>query len=164
MKRSYLILLVAPTIALGGCGGELAASIPALANVGQATGLGVNASDEEQIAQVIEEVQQGMEARQIFKVLAHVSRNYHDSEGRDYAAIEAYLNYVFKKYRTIRVTRVVPRILVQGVQARAVETFGTVAEPQDLSSDPPINMQGQVTVSLEKAGGQWQIVEWGSLL
>ena len=156
MNRSYLILLVAPTIVFGGCGGDLAGSIPALANL--------NASDEEQIAQVIEEVQQGMEARQIFKVLAHVSRNYHDSEGRDYAAIEAYLNYVFKKYRTIRVTRVVPRILVQGVQARAVETFGTVAEPQDPSSEPPINMQGQVTVSLEKVGGQWQIVEWGSLL
>ena len=69
-----------------------------------------------------------------------------------------------KDYRAIRVTRVVPRILVQGVQARAVETFGTVAEPQDPSSEPPINMQGQVTVSLEKVGGQWQIVEWGSLL
>ena len=156
MNRSYLILLVAPTLVFGGCGGKLAGSIPALADL--------NVSDEEQIAQVIEEVQQGMEARQIFKVLAHVSRNYHDSEGRDYAAIEAYLNYVFKKYRTIRVTRVVPRIVVQGVQARAVETFGTVAEPQDPSGEPPINMQGQVTVSLEKTGGQWQIVEWGSLL
>ena len=158
MRRSYTILLVVSVLAITGCGNEF----PALSDLSEAAGL--SKSDEEQIAELLDDVEQGMESRQIYKVLAHVSRNYRDKEERDYAAIEAYLNYVFKKYRTIRITRVVPRILVQGAQARVVETFGTVAEPQNPANDPPINMQGQVTVSLEKNDGRWQIVEWGNLL
>ena len=55
-------------------------------------------------------------------------------------------------------------IVVKGNRARAIETFGTVAEPADPASDPPINLQGQVSVSFEKADGRWQIVEWGRVL
>jgi hypothetical protein len=59
----------------------------------------------------------------------------------------------------------VPRITIEeGVRARAVETFGTVAEPLDPKLEPPINLQGQVVVNLVKVGGEWQIVEWGSIL
>ncbi|HNR36974.1 MAG TPA: hypothetical protein PKO36_17500, partial [Candidatus Hydrogenedentes bacterium] len=98
-------------------------------------------------------------------VLAHVSRSYHDAEGRDYAGLQEYLNEIFRKYRTIRITRVVPRITIEANgRAKAVETFGTVAEPVDPRVEPPINMQGQVVVYLTKTDGQWRIVEWGNIL
>jgi hypothetical protein len=145
-----------------GCQSDSPVKIPSLNKLGQMSGL--KASDEEQIAAMLDDVCQGMQSRRIYKVLAHVSRSYHDEEGRDYAAVEVYLNEVFKNYKTIHITRVVPRITVEGDRARAVETFGTVAEPQDANADPPVNLQGQVNVNLVKVGGQWQIIEWGRIL
>lgn len=162
MRWPAFILAVALVAASAGCGGDLAARIPGLHEIKQASG--VEPTDEEQIAMLLDDVQRGMQSRQIYKVLAHVSRNYRDEEGRTYSGIETYLNTVFKDYKEIRVTRVVPRIVVQGDRARAVETFGTVAEPQDPQGEPPIHLQGQVTVNLEKTGGRWLIVEWGSIL
>lgn len=142
---------------------DLPMRIPGLQKIGEASGLKL--TDEEQIATVMDDVALGMQSRRIFKVLAHVSRAYHDAEGRDYAKLEEYLNEIFRKYRTVRITRVVPRITVeQGVRARAVETFGTVAEPLDPKLEPPINLQGQIVVNLVKVDGEWRIVEWGSIL
>lgn len=164
MKPWSILPFVCGVFFFASCGEGIPSAIPPLPQLSQTAGIAPAQSDEEQIARVLDDVHQGMEAQQIFKVLAHVSRNYRDAEGRDYKAIEAYLNHIFKKYRTIRITRVVPRILVQGSQARAVETFGTVAEPQNPAAEPPVNVQGQVTVSLEKSSGQWLITEWSSLL
>jgi hypothetical protein len=147
---------------MAGCSTNLPVKVPGLTKLGQASG--IKPSEEEQIAAVLEDVCRGMQARRIYKVLAHVSPNYHDGEGRNYAALEAYLNDIFKRYRNIRITRVPPRIVVQGDRARVVETFGTVAEPWDPATEPPIDLQGQVAVDLEKVPGDWQIVEWGSLL
>jgi hypothetical protein len=163
MRRWLLVALVVSPLLLAGCQSATPLKVrPALDRLGQMTGL--NPSDEEQIAGVLDDVCRGMQARQIYKVLAHVAQSYHDEEGRDYAAVETYLNEAFRNYRTIRITRVVPRITVQDDRARAIETFGTVAEPQDPQREPPINLQGQVTVDLVKVGGEWRIVQWGKIL
>jgi hypothetical protein len=120
-------------------------------------------SDEEQVAFVLDDVWQGMQTGRVYKVLAHVSSSYLDQEGRDYEAMQEYLAQLFRSYSEIKITRTQPKILVIDNRARAVETFGTVAKPKDAKKDPPINLQGQVTVYLERAGDAWQIVEWGPL-
>ncbi len=146
--------LAALALALAGCASDLP-EIPGLTTA--------KLTDAEQISQILDEVQQGMQARRIFSVMAHVSRSYKDREGRDYDALAAYLNAVFKAYREVRVHRVKPRIAIQGTQARAVETFGTIAKPNNPAEHPPIDLHGQVTVYLEKVDGAWKIVEWGSI-
>jgi len=162
MRWFPLVVLAASTTLIGACKTSNLAEIPAVQKIGQAAGL--QAGDAEQIAAVLEDVSRGMQNRQVFKVLAHVSRGYHDAEGRDYEGIQAYLDNVFRKYREIRITRVTPRIVVDADRARAIETFGTVAEPQDPVREPPINVQGQVAVDLVKVQGQWEIIEWGRIL
>lgn len=123
----------------------------------------VRMTDEDRVAAVLDDVAVGMESRRIYKILAHVSSSYLDQEGRDYEAMQEYLGYILKSYVDIKVTRTRPKILVLGDRARAVETFGTVAKPRDERKDPPINIQGQVAVYLERADDSWQIVEWGPL-
>lgn len=157
-----LALMLAPLALVAGCANTFGIGLPGFDQLGQASGLAP--SEEEKIAAVLDDVHRGMQNRQIYKVLANVSRNYYDSEGRDYNALQADLTELFKKYREIRITRVTPRIQVQGDYARAIETFGTTAEPYDPTIEPPINLQGQVAVTLEKVGGRWQIVEWGGML
>ena len=120
-------------------------------------------TDEEQVMRVLDEVWQGMENQRIYQVMTHVSRSYQDRDGRDYDALAAYLNKVFDEYRNIKIARVKPRIIAQGNQARAVETFGTIAKPDNRSDFPPIDLHGQVTVFFEKVDGRWLIVEWGSI-
>ncbi len=119
--------------------------------------------DEEQIAALLNDVHDGMQTRRIYKVLAHVSENYLDQDGRNYEAIRDYLQHIMKTYRVIRVTRARPRVLVYEDRARAVEVFGTIAEPLDVMDGTPINIQGHVSVYLERSGGVWKIVEWGRL-
>lgn len=120
-------------------------------------------SDEEQIALVLDDVHQGLESGRIFKVLSHVSRGYRDAEGRDYDALQSYLGEIMRAYRTVRVTRARPQIVVQGDRARVLETFGTVAHPVDPEQYPLVNLQGQVPVFLERINNRWYIVEWGAL-
>jgi len=121
-------------------------------------------SDEEQIVRVLDDVHRGMQSRKIYKVLAHVSRTYADAEGRDYNGMQVYLNDLFKSYKEISITRVQPQVYVEGNRARAVETFGTRAEPFNANENPPMILQGQMNVYLEKSGSTWQIVEWGRML
>lgn len=130
-------------------------------NIGRITGLTI--SDEEKIALVLDDVQQGLEGRRVYQVLAHVSRNYADKENRTYAALQEDLNALLKNYRDIRITRTPPRIQVQGNHARVVDTFGTLAESANPVEFPPINLQGQVVIMMERFGDTWQIVEWGPI-
>jgi len=161
--KPLLVALVGLALLLPcGCKTGSVTRLPAVQKIGQATGL--QSSDEEQIAAVLDDVSRGMQERQIFKVLAHVSNGYRDADGRDYAAVQAYLDEVFKRYQVIRITRVPPRITVEKDSARAVETFGMSAEPQDPTHEAPLNLQGRVTVDLVKTQGRWRIVEWGRLL
>ncbi|MBI2432519.1 MAG: hypothetical protein HYV26_06580 [Candidatus Hydrogenedentes bacterium] len=148
-------MTVCGTLALAACQSDLGVELPALSLP--------RATDEEQIALVLNDVQTGMQTKRIFKVLAHVSRSYRDGEGRDYDGIRNYLSEIFRAYRTIKITRTNPRIVVEGDRARAIETFGTIAEPMETSTLPPINLQGQVSVYLERAKDTWLIVEWGPL-
>lgn len=125
---------------------------------------GSRVNDAAAIAAVLDDVHRGMESQRIYTVLAHVSRNYYDSEGRDYAAMEVYLNEIFRRYRIIRINRERPRILVENDRARALETFATIAEPTPGPEGRPFTVRGQVTVYLEKVGDRWLITEWGHLL
>lgn len=152
-----VVALLVP--ALTGCPrATLDLEVPGLADI-----TGSRLSDEEQIARVLDDVHRGMESRRIYKVLAHVSKNYYDEEGRDYAAIQAYLNRLFSEYRDIRITRARPQVFVQGNRARALETFGTNAAGAGPGADRMLSLQGQVTVYFEKIGGTWQIVQWGTI-
>ena len=162
MSFRLAIVLGILTVLVGGCATNYVSQLPGFDALRQASGMAP--SDEAKIVAVLDDVHRGMENRQIYKVLANVSHNYYDSEGRDYNALQESLAELFKKYRQIRITRVTPRVSVNGDYARAIETFGTVAEPNDPNTEPPINLQGQVAVSLEKVGGRWQIIEWGSML
>lgn len=123
--------------------------------------VGGGMSDEEQIARVLDEVQLGIENRRIYQVLAHVSRNYRDRAGRDYNGLRDDLSRLIRNYRNIRITRTPPRIQVRGDRARVLDTFGTIADSIDPLQYPPMNLQGQVVLLLERFGNKWQIMEWG---
>jgi hypothetical protein len=120
-------------------------------------------SDEQLIAAVLDDVHAGMESKRIYKVLAHVSQSYLDEQGRDHQQIREYLSEIMSRYRLIRITRARPKILVQGDRARALETFGTIAEPHNASETPSLHLQGHVSVFLERIEGKWKIVEWGGI-
>jgi hypothetical protein len=124
---------------------------------------GPRLSDEQVIEAVLEDVQRGMQERRVYKVLAHVSRNYRDAEGRDYEDIQEYLRRIFELYREIRITRARPEIVVQGYEARVIETFGTQARPFRPEEAPPLQLQGQLAVFLEKVDNRWLIVEWDNV-
>ncbi len=160
MKHPAAALITMAAVAvLAGCPtSELPFSVPEIPGI-----ISPAMSNEEQVATVLDDVQRGMETRRIYQVLAHVSKNYKDQEGRNYEGIQAYLNRFFREYREIRITRTPPRIQVQGNWARAVETFGTRAKPENPDFGLGLNIQGQVTVNLEKVGDTWQITEWGPL-
>lgn len=120
-------------------------------------------SDEEKIALVLDDVQRGMKGRRIYQVLAHVSRNYKDRDGRDYDALRTDLNTLLRNYRAINITRTPPRIQVEGNRARVVDTFGAIADSASPIEYPPVNLQGQVVIMMERFGDTWQIVEWGQI-
>jgi len=119
-------------------------------------------ADREWLRQVLDEVQAGMQRESLFQVMGHVSQNYRDKAGRDYAGIREYLRQVFERYRNIRIVRTPPSVEIQGQYAKAVESFGAMADPAD-SSGLPINIQGQTVVLLERIDGDWKILEWGPL-
>lgn len=156
MKLRVPLMAACLVVLLSACGEQLPVELPGIT--------GPRGSDTEQIEAVLHDVHYGMESRKIYRVLAHVSRNYHDKQGRDYAGIQAYLNTIFREYRRIEVTRTRPRIVIQGTRARATETFGTRAEPANQSSYPAVDIQGQVNAYLEKVDGEWKIVEWDRAL
>lgn len=156
MKYALILIAALCVVWLAGCGQGLPVPIPGLSSA--------KASDEDQIVSVLDSVARGMEMRKVSRVMAHVSRNYHDADGRDYEAIRQYLTRIMKGYRVIRITRTRPRVIVEGERARAMETFGTVAEPFNEGGETSMNLQGQVEVLLERENNTWQIVEWGSVL
>lgn len=146
---------VACLVSLQACQSGLDVELPALP---------INrTSDEQQISGILSDVQAGMQTKRIYKVLAHVSRGYKDAEGRDYNGLREYLSEIFRSYRVIKITRTNPRVVVEGDQARAIETFGTIAEPLELAGAPPINLQGRVSVYFERVMNRWMIVEWGTI-
>lgn len=155
MRRSATLAVILLCPLLAGCPDK----VPGLKQLTELSGL--SSSDEQKIAAVLADVHRGMESRQIYKVLSHVSPRYHDAEDRDYEDMKAYLSRLFKGYRKINIHRAKPRIVVQGDTARVVETFGTIAEP--LGGASAINVQGQVTVHLEKADDTWRILEWSAV-
>jgi hypothetical protein len=119
-------------------------------------------TDEQQILLVLDDVHKGMETKRIYKVLAHVSRNYYDDKGGTYQTVEAQLKDTFARYRNIRLTRTQPRIQIQGDHARAVQSLGTRGDainPQDVD----LLLEGTLTVQFERVSGVWKIREWDPL-
>jgi hypothetical protein len=157
ITRVAIVALVAAGL-LAGC--ESTPNLPPVLTGGASQ---PSISDHAQITAILDDVHAGMQGKRIYKVLAHVSHNYLDRAGRDQAGIRAYLQGIMKRYRTIRITRARPRILIHGDRARAMEAFGTIAEPYNMTDDGSINIQGQVSVYLERVEGAWKIVEWGWL-
>lgn len=154
MRSAGFVVLIALTVSLAGCaGGGVNLDIP---------GLTGKASDEAQIAKLLGDVHLGMETRKVGRIMRHVSPNYLDEEGRDADGIRAYLDRIMNNYRGITINRSAPRILVEGDRARAIETFGTRGTPGNPQT-PPVTLQGQVAVYLERTDGGWKIVEWGSI-
>lgn len=154
MKALILVLCGVSGLLLAGCGGGgVNLNIP---------GLSQQATDEEQIVKVLNAVQVGMETRKVGKIMAHVSPNYLDQEGRDYEGIRKYLNHIMSNYRDIDINRSAPRIAVQGDRARVLEAFGTLGAPGNPRT-PPVTLQGQVSVYLERTDKGWKIVEWGAI-
>jgi hypothetical protein len=154
------IRLLAPTLvltafAVTGCNTGIPVDIPGLS--------GSRVPDRQQIVRVLDDVANAMESRRIYRVLAHVSQNYQDREGRNYDGIQAYLNTVFRRYRFIEITRVPPDIVVQGDRARALETFGSRATPFDANEHPPLDLDGNVVVHLVRQDNTWKIVEWAAV-
>jgi hypothetical protein len=94
--------------------------------------------------------------------MRHVSADYLDEEGRDAEGIRKYLNQVMNNYRSIDINRSASRILIQGDRARVVEAFGTRGQPDNFQT-PPVTLQGQVAVYLQRTDAGWKIVEWGAI-
>ena len=156
MKRLAPIALIAAGLLLSTCkSGNTPFDLSRLAGGG--------VSDEQKIARVLADVAQGMETKRVYQVLSHVSQRYHDREGRDCEALRQYVAAILDNYKTIHVTRTPSRLQVQGDRARVVDTFGTLAQPNDLKEYPIIDLQGRVVVLLERSGDTWQILEWGPL-
>lgn len=154
MKSTGYVMLIALGVLLAGCaGGGVNLDIP---------GLSGKASDEAQIAELLDDVHLGMETRKVSKIMRHVSPNYLDEDGRDVEGIRDYLDRIMNNYREIKIDRSAPRILVEGDRARAIESFGTTGDPGNFQT-PPVTLQGQVAVYLERTDGGWKIVEWGSI-
>lgn len=153
MYRALVVALAPLLLVAAGCNGGPSLDIP---------GFGGKSTEEEKIARLLHEVHEGMIARKVYQVMEHVSEDYLDQEGRDYEAIRQYLNNIMKNYRGITIQRSNSAIIVEGDKARAVEAFGTRAEP-DNDRTPPLNIQGQVSVYLQREDGTWKIVEWGAI-
>lgn len=157
IRQTGAVLLAAGVLALaGGCQSVVLDHLP------WQTRMRTAADAEAQVLQVLDDVQAGMQRQSLFQVMGHVSPNYRDKAGRDYAGIREYLRQVFNHYRNIRIVRTPPKVEIQGQYARVVESFGAMADPVDRSS-LPINIQGQTVVLLEWIQGSWKILEWGPL-
>ncbi len=155
MKRLAPIALIMAGVLLSSCrSGSGPFGLPGLVGA---------VSDEQKIAMVLADVAHGMEHKRVYQVLSHVSQRYHDREGRDYEALRQHVAAILDNYKTIRVTRTPSRVQVQGDRARVVDTFGTLAQPNDLKEFPIVDLQGRVVVLLERSGDTWQILEWGPL-
>ena len=155
MRMRRLILCVALPLLACGCAsnGSLPVSIPGFSQ----------SSDEEQVIKVLDKAHAGIQARSLGRVMAQVSPEYQDAAGRDYEALRKALGRLIKDYRQIDIKRTRPQVFIEGEQAKAIETFGTIAEPADSGKTPPLNFQGQVSVYLKKETNGWKIVEWGFL-
>jgi len=153
MKRAFVAGVVPLVVLIAGCKDGPSLDLP---------GFGSKMSEEEKIARLLDEVHDGMIARKVYQVMEHVSQDYMDQEGRDYEGIRRYLNDIMKNYREITIQRSSSTIIIEGDRARAEEAFGTRAEP-DNDRTPPLNIQGQVSVYLQREDGKWKIVEWGPI-
>ncbi len=155
MKHLIPIILGVTLLAFAGCPKQLDIDIPLLP--------GFKTSDEQRIQTLLDNVAKAVEGRKTSRVMQYISGGYQDADGRDYAGIQDYLNRFFRDYREIRIRRSQPSVQVDGDRAMAIETFGTEAIPFNAEENPPINIQGQMNVMLEKSGTDWRIVEWGQL-
>ena len=152
MKRGISVVALVCVTVLAGCATNI--NLPVL---------GGKQSEEGRVAAVLNDVHHAMQTHKAKRVISHISKNYTDADGRDYDAICDYVSHILSSYRDIEITRVEPPIEIDGDTARALEAFGTLATPDNPDEAPPVNMQGQVLVTLQKEEGTWKIISWGTL-
>jgi len=157
MTRARLLVAWAALAAAALAGCETIGSIP-LPRFG-----GQGPSDEARIRDILDDVEDAIENRKVYRALSYVSQTYADAEGRDYSDLQKYLSRLVRLYHDIRIERAPPAVQVSGDRAVAYETFGANANTSERLSGPPVNLQGQMTVYFERIDDRWMIVEWGSV-
>ncbi len=155
MKTWPLALVIGSMVVVAGC--ATVYDVPGVREIGKIASH--KGTPEEQVTALLNDLARSIETRKVNRILAQFSPSYTDGWGRNRASLEAYVRDVYQKYRTISVTRVAPSVQIEGDKARVVETFGAVAEPRDAAKEPPINLEGQLSVRLERVDGDWLIVE-----
>lgn len=156
MRIWSCLLIAGCAAAVAGCGTTIY-EVPGVREIGKIAGH--KGTAEEQVTAVLNDIARSIETRKVDRILAHISPKYADGWGRNRSAVEEYIRDTFRKYWTIKVTRVAPAVKTEGEQAQVVETFGVAAEPRDTAKEPPVNMEGRLAVRLERVDGKWMIVE-----
>lgn len=150
---------ISATLALAFMAGCAATPAPILPS----TRPGAEAPTPEQaVAKVMNRLADDIAHRRTPRVLSVISDAYKDESGRDYAAIQQYIETQFRNYSTITVKRISPRITIQGKEARVVETLGLRGEPENVQKVAPISFEGTIAVTLREVEGTWLItkVQW----
>ena len=117
--------------------------------------------DQAAISAVLNDVEQAMEQRDVYRVLGHVSASYRDKTDRTYTDLRRFLQRIFENYAAIEVARSGSRIVMDKNRAAVTEEFVTFARGEPEATVNPLTVRGQVSVFLEKIAGTWLIVEWG---
>ena len=115
MKMRCVLIGILPLVLLfSGCGPRLDPGLP---------GFSEDMSDEEKIARVLADVHEGLEKRKIYRVLAHVSRDYRDKDGREIDLLIAHDGLLYpievKKAATVRADDVAAFRLLEQRGAKA---------------------------------------------
>lgn len=118
-------------------------------------------TDEDRVGKVLNEIQRSAEEKQIRTVLGHLSKSYHDPQGRDYEGIKGLLAYYFFQHQKVSVYLTDRVVTVQDASARA--TFQAV-----LTGRGPDASAGSVLpealgvyafdVTFAKEKGEWKVL------
>jgi len=149
--RQWIGLMALVAVAAG-CAGGPALNVP---GVGELRG-----NDEQKIGVMLASLHRNVENRRVFGVLAHVSRGYNDRENRHYEQVEELVRNFLREYRSIRITRTPPQVRIEGNRAKVLQPFGLTAEPADIITTSPVNLQGTAVFYLEKMNNEWRIIEY----
>jgi uncharacterized protein (DUF1810 family) len=113
-------------------------------------------SDEEQIEMVVSQVEAGVEAKSPRRIMAHVSRQYSDSEGLNYSKVEMLSRRLLREIQRVEVNILdYEEPIIQGDFA----DLRLTAQVTVFSSNTPAaEVQGDMEVVLFKERGRWKVI------